>query len=153
MVHFKWVLTCAFTISIANTSVVAAQTSVPDTVRQIAAVAAPMMLVSVSAGEERALLVEYEVSSLEFDLLQRGIWPYARRTASGAPAPSPTKAGQPIARTIWQALPGRSDVQTVVLLIRSSDAADNPSRVRLTYRVGVFTADEIGGPHPDQETP
>jgi hypothetical protein len=148
MASWKWVLASALAVSIADASLAAAQPAVPDSVRQIAATAGrPMMLVNVSKAENGALMVEYETPSLSFDiLLRRKVWPFVGRVTAGESAsPSLSRVGRSIARTIWQAAPSRPEIQTIVLLFRSDDPADNPTRVRLAYPVTELMVEGTGG--------
>lgn len=115
---------------------VAAQEAISDSARRAAQRAAgPVLILDVSRREGDTLHVHLEAAGLLFDqMLRNRSWPVAVNT----PRPR-DEVGRAVARAAWRGRrPGDREPSVVVVEIRSSDVADDPTRIRLVYRADAL---------------
>ncbi len=138
MRYFLRVLGMLVLSQLALSSAARAQPAVTEAARQAAQSAAgPATLHDVVARSPDTLLVVFETSSLMLDLLLREPW-WPRQ---GTPRRTKEQAGREIAKAIRDGVvPVDRPVAVILVHVRSYDPGDDPTRLRLSYKVS-----ELGG--------
>lgn len=115
-----------------------AQTVLPDTIRRSAQRAAGSVLVVDAILEANGTLtVQLEANELSFDRILRQSWPRDLRAPGNR---TTAQVGREIAQAAVAASAAEFEVRTVVVIVRSTNAQDDPTRVRLVYPRSELTS-------------
>lgn len=124
-----------------STRAVSAQSPLPESVRASAQRAAGgVLVVDVLANAGDTITVRLEAAELSFDRMRRQQWPAGGFDAASRTPRTTAQAGLEIARATFAALPSSVAARAVVVIVRSTDPQDDPSRVRLVYPSSELTA-------------
>ncbi len=104
-------------------------------VRAAQAAAGPVLVLNVRHQSSDTLLVQLEAAGTLFDrMLYEPWWP-----SRGTTRLSREEGGRAIARAAWVSYPQVGQkIAVVVINVRSSERADDPTRIRLIYDVAVL---------------